>query len=203
MTIVSESRYEFKPEKPQPQLRLSKTNSRLDSPLSITGTDSRSGVSADWSFRQLSHARRNDSQLLFSSWFDQVHSSLKTTSALLEDSKTLEDTLAHLDHISDMLKEYGMDTPPDPSAVNNAHELIGKIHAIYPVKYYISPTERRGVVIDAPMKKGAAVSIECAPNDIVYCFVAINGKRRRAKFYQTAGLPDLFIETALQDLAKA
>jgi len=120
----------------------------------------------------------------------------------LGENKTLMDTLADLDCIDGRVEELELDAPPDPSAVANARALIEKIHDIYPARYHVSPTKRRGVAIEAPVKKGAAVSLECAPNDIVYCFVAINGKRRRAKFYQMTDLPDPFIKTALQDLAK-
>lgn len=118
------------------------------------------------------------------------------------ESETLRDTLAKLDHVSDMILEYGLDEPPDKSAIENARELIREIYAIHAASYHVSPTERQGVAINAPMRKGGAVSIECAPNDVVYCFVCIDGNRRRAKFYQTEGLPDPFIKTALQDLAK-
>ena len=89
---------------------------------------------------------------------------------------------------------------PDAEAVANARTLLPELFSIYPVRYRVSPTERRGVAIDAPMKWGASVAVECAPDDTVYCFATINGNSRRAKFYQMEGLPDAFITMALQDL---
>ncbi len=91
---------------------------------------------------------------------------------------------------------------PDSRAISNARVMIKRLYRFYPVRYQVTPTERRGVSIDAPMRKAGAVSVECAPNDIVYCFAAIDGIRRRAKFYQMEGLPDKFILQALDDLAK-
>ena len=83
---------------------------------------------------------------------------------------------------------------------SNAFRFLRAIHEIYPVPYHIYLSDRKGVAIDAPMKKGAAISFECAPLGALYCFVAINGKRRRAKYYQMTDLPDSFIKQALQDL---
>ena len=90
---------------------------------------------------------------------------------------------------------------PNPEAVANARWLLPKLYEILPVRYRVTPTERRGVAIDAPMRHGAAVAVECAPDDTVYCFATIDGNSRRAKFYQMDGLPDVFIEKALRDLA--
>lgn len=150
------------------------------------------------------HSKMNDNdiQILHPSGTNQASSILNTPPLPLGENKTLMDTLADLDCIDGRVEELELDAPPDPAAVANARALIEKIHDIYPARYHVSPTERRGVAIEAPVKKAAAVSLECAPNDIVYCFVAINGKRRRAKFYQMTDLPDPFIKTALQDLAK-
>ena len=119
-----------------------------------------------------------------------------------DSSATLRDTFAQLDHIADMVAELDLDEPPDQSTIEDARELITKIHDVHPVEYHVYPTERKGVEISAPMRKGGSVSIECMPNDIVHCFVAIDGNLRRAKYYQTDGLPDAFMKSALQDLAK-
>ena len=90
---------------------------------------------------------------------------------------------------------------PDLSAIANVLTLLPKLYQILPVRYNITPTERRGVAIDVPMQRGAAVAVECAPDDTVYCFVTIDGNSRWAKFYQMDGLPDIFITKALQDMA--
>ena len=120
----------------------------------------------------------------------------------LGEGTTLGDSLSGLDSIPEMVAEQGLEESPDQSTIDNARELIEKLHRLFPGRYHVSPTERRGVAIDAPMRSGGAVSIECGPNDVVYCFVAIDGNRRRAKFYQMDGVPDTFIKTALLDLAK-
>lgn len=111
----------------------------------------------------------------------------------------LHDALLDLDSIDDAAKEEELQEP-DAAAIANARSLLPKLFEILPVRYRVSPTERRGVAIDAPMRHGASVAVECAPDDTVYCFVAIDGNSRRAKFYQMDGLPDVFIEKALRDL---
>ena len=113
---------------------------------------------------------------------------------------SLLESLADFDNLSEAEEEDDL-PPPDPDAVKNARFLLQKLYTILPVRYRVTPTERRGVAIDAPMKRGAAVAVECAPDDAVYCFATINGNSRRAKFYQMDGLPDVFIEKALRDLA--
>ena len=116
------------------------------------------------------------------------------------DYAALQETLDDLDELSKAAEEE--DVPePDAEAVANARSILPKLYAILPVRYHVSPTERRGVAISAPMRRGGAVAVECAPDDTVYCFVAIDGNSRRAKFYQMDGLPDEFIEKALRDLA--
>lgn len=112
----------------------------------------------------------------------------------------LQEVLSDLDGLREVAKEE--DEPePDTEAVANARILLPKLFELLPVRYRVSPTERRGVAIDAPMRWGASVAVECAPDDTVYCFVTIDGNSRRAKYYQMDGLPDVFIEKALRDLA--
>ena len=112
----------------------------------------------------------------------------------------LQETLADLDALGKAATEDDL-PEPDPEAVANARSLLPKLYKILPVRYRVTPTERRGVAIDAPMRHGAAVAVECAPDDTVYCFATIDGNSRRAKFYQMDGLPDVFIEKALRDIA--
>lgn len=116
--------------------------------------------------------------------------------------RELEAALADLDGLGEEAREEDL-PEPDAEAVANARTLLPELFSIYPVRYRVSPTERRGVAIDAPMKWGASVAVECAPDDTVYCFVTINGNSRRAKFYQMEGLPDAFIAKALRDLELA
>ena len=116
------------------------------------------------------------------------------------DARDLQGALADLDRLSEEAREEDL-PEPDAEAVENARTLLPRLFEIHPVRYQVSPTERRGVAIDAPMRRGAAVAVECAPDDTVYCFAAIDGNSRRAKFYQMDGLPDVFIAKALRDLA--
>ena len=116
----------------------------------------------------------------------------------------LQEALADVEELATLeaLIYEGNEMPkPELSAIANALTLLPKLFQILPVRYNITPTERRGVAIDVPMQRGAAVAVECAPDDTVYCFVTIDGNRRRAKFYQMDGLPDVFITKALQDMA--
>ena len=112
----------------------------------------------------------------------------------------LQEALAELETLSEAAREEEV-PEPDADAVANARILLPKLFALLPVRYRVSPTERRGVAIDAPMRWGASVAVECAPDDTVYCFATIEGNSRRAKFYQMDGLPDVFIAKALRDLA--
>ena len=112
----------------------------------------------------------------------------------------LREALADLDTLGEEARQEGL-PEPDAEAIENARTLLPRLFSIHPVRYRVSPTERRGVAIDAPMRRGAAVGVECAPDDTVYCFAAIDGNSRRAKFYQMDGLPDVFIAKALHDLA--
>ena len=112
----------------------------------------------------------------------------------------LQETLADLNALGKAAAEDEL-PEPDPEAVANARSLLPKLYEILPVRYRVTSTERRGVAIDAPMRHGAAVGVECAPDDTVYCFATVDGNSRRAKFYQMDGLPDVFIEKALRDLA--
>ena len=116
------------------------------------------------------------------------------------DRRNLDEALADFDQIDSMAEEDGL-PKPDVGAVANARTLLPKLYAIYPVRYHVSPTERGGVSLDPPMKHSRTVSIECAPNDAVYCFAVIDGNGRRAKFYQMDGLPEVFVRKALLDLA--
>ena len=112
----------------------------------------------------------------------------------------LQEALADLEILTEAASEEEM-PEPDVAAVANARILLPKLFRLLPVRYRVSPTERRGVAIDAPMRWGASVAVECAPDDTVYCFATIDGNSRRAKFYQMDGLPDVFIAKALRDLA--
>ena len=123
-----------------------------------------------------------------------------TAELLPHDDRDLREALADLDSLNEEAKEDDL-PEPDVEAVANARTLLPRLYAILPVRYRVSPTERRGVAIDAPMKWGASVAVECAPDDAVYCFATIDGNSRRAKFYQMDGLPDVFIKKALRDLA--
>lgn len=118
----------------------------------------------------------------------------------IPDFRNLEEALADLDGLTAEAREEDL-PEPDPEAVENARVLLPRLFDIHPVRYQVSPTERRGVAIDAPMRRGGAVAVECAPDDTVYCFAAIDGNSRRAKFYQMDGLPDVFIAKALRDLS--
>ena len=116
------------------------------------------------------------------------------------DDRELQEVLADLEILTEAAGEEEM-PEPDVAAVANARILLPKLFELLPVRYRVSPTERRGVAIDAPMRWGASVAVECAPDDTVYCFATIDGNSRRAKFYQMDGLPDVFIAKALRDLA--
>ena len=119
---------------------------------------------------------------------------------LPHDDRDLQKALSDFDLLKEEAREEDL-PEPDVEAVANARTLLPRLYAILPVRYRVSPTERRGVAINAPMRWGASVAVECAPDDTVYCFAAIDGNSRRAKFYQMDGLPDVFIEKALRDLA--
>ncbi len=123
-----------------------------------------------------------------------------TAELLPHDDRDLREALSDLDSLNEEAKADDL-PEPDAEAVANARTLLPRLYAILPARYRVSPTERRGVAIDAPMKWGASVAVECAPDDTVYCFATIGGNSRRAKFYQMDGLPDVFIEKALRDLA--
>lgn len=112
----------------------------------------------------------------------------------------LQEALSELETLSEAASEEEL-PEPDADAVENARILLPKLFALLPVRYRVSPTGRRGVAIDAPMRWGASVAVECGPDDTVYCFATIDGNSRRAKFYQMDGLPDVFIAKALRDLA--
>ncbi|MDE0059030.1 MAG: hypothetical protein OXI22_09570 [Defluviicoccus sp.] len=127
-------------------------------------------------------------------------SGASTAELLPHDDRDLREALSDLDSLNDEAKEDDL-PEPDAGSVANARTLLPRLYAILPARYRVSPTERRGVAIDAPMKWGASVAVECAPDDTVYCFATIGGNSRRAKFYQMDGLPDVFIEKALRDLA--
>ena len=114
--------------------------------------------------------------------------------------RELQEALADLEILTEAASEEEM-PEPDVAAVANARILLPRLFELLPVRYRVSPTERRGVAIDAPMRWGASVAVECAPDDTVYCFATIDGNSRRAKFYQMDGLPDVFIAKALRDLA--
>lgn len=129
-----------------------------------------------------------------------LHSPTGEVELLPLDDRDLQEALSDLDSLSEEAKEDDL-PEPDAEAVTNARTLLPQLYEILPARYRVSPTERRGVAIDAPMKWGATVAVECAPDDTVYCFATIDGNSRRAKFYQMDGLPDVFIEKALRDLA--
>ena len=129
-----------------------------------------------------------------------LHSGAGIAEPLPHDDRDLQKALSDLDLLNDEAREEEL-PEPDVEAVANARTLLPRLYAILRARYQVSPTERRGVAIDAPMKWGASVGVECAPDDTVYCFATIDGNSRRAKFYQMDGLPDVFIEKALRDLA--
>ena len=129
-----------------------------------------------------------------------LHPDTGIVELLPHDDRDLQEALSDLDLLNEEAREEDL-PEPDAEAVTNARTLLPRLYAILPVRYQVSPTERRGVAIDAPMRWGASVAVECAPDDTVYCFATIDGNSRRAKFYQMDGLPDVFIEKALRDLA--
>ena len=91
----------------------------------------------------------------------------------------------------------------DQEVLDNARVLLPRMHRILADRYLVYVSDRGGVVIEAPMRDGASVGVECGKDDVVYCFASIGGNNRRAKFYQMDGLPDVFIEKALRDLGNA
>ena len=121
--------------------------------------------------------------------------------AAIPDMRELHAALADLDRLDDEAREEGIPAPAAES-VANARTLLPALYAIYPARYRVAPTERRGVSIDPPMREGGAVSFECGPDGAVYCMAVVDGNGRRAKFYQMEGLPDAFMAKALRDLAR-
>ena len=110
------------------------------------------------------------------------------------DDSDLADSLADLETLQE---------EADQQALENARLLLPRMHEILAERYAVYVSDRSGVVIEAPMRDGASVGVECGKNDVVYCFASIRGNNRRAKFYQMDGLPDVFIEKALRDLGNA
>ena len=147
----------------------------------------------------------NDACLIPGTWSDTdsfvlLSNLSRNPSNRTVDYQALSEAIADLDSLNAEAKENDL-PEPDARAIDNARTMLPLLYNILSVRYRVSPTERRGVSIDAPMKHGAAVAVECAPNDIVYCFASIGGNGRRAKFYQMDELPDVFIVKALRDLA--
>lgn len=164
-----------------------------------------------WSSRKALYSTpRPVGRVQFKDWPDVSETPtnrLRKITALTDDvplppvkSPDLDEALSDLDSIHKFARE---DDLPEPSkdALENARALLPKMYNILPGRYHVSPTERRGVAIDAPARSGGAVVLECAPLNRVYCFVTVDGNRRRAKYYQTDRLPDEFITRALRDLA--
>ena len=114
-------------------------------------------------------------------------------------SEDLKAALGELAQIENEARDLGVSTP-DESTKKNAACLLRSLHTLFPGRYDVSPTDRGGVAIAAPSRRGAAVVVECAPLGRVYCFVTVDGNRRRAKYYQMDGLPDEFIIKAMCDL---
>ena len=65
----------------------------------------------------------------------------------------LQEALVELETLSKAASEEEV-PEPDADAVENARILLPKLFALLPVRYRVSPTERRGVAIDAPMRWG-------------------------------------------------
>ena len=167
-----------------------------------------SGVQSHWGESQ-ELASGMITNLRVGDWSDQPHSGRVTGVSFIQVAQTnagpatgpeLDAVLSDLACINAEAIEDGLPAPSG-DAVKNAKRLLPELYKVRPGRYHVSATDRQGVAIEAPGRAGGAVVVECAPLDRVYCFVTVDGNRRRAKYYQLDGLPDEFITRALYDLA--
>jgi len=111
------------------------------------------------------------------------------------------DALRDLDEAGTEAREEGF-SPPSEAALTNACRLLRAAYEIAPRRFGVYPTPDGEIAVDAPGGPGRSVLLLCESGGGVLCLVNMQGVHRRARYDDTARLPDGFIREALEELAQ-
>ena len=88
---------------------------------------------------------------------------------------------------------------PSAAAFRNAQGLVRAMHDISPRRFEVYPTPDGAIAIDAPGGYRRSVIVFCDSDGSALCSV-MDGRHRRARYSDAAGLPDGFVRDALVEL---
>ena len=108
----------------------------------------------------------------------------------------LRDALRGLDDAKDEAREEGLLVPSD-TALRNARRLLYAMYGISPQRFEVYPVPDGEIAIDAPKGFGRSVLLLCGSDGGALCSVNMGGAHRRARYFDTHGLPDGFVRKAL------
>ena len=111
----------------------------------------------------------------------------------------LADALLDLDEVFDAAREEDIDEPSD-LAFENARRLLNAMYDLSPRRFDVYPMSNGYIAVDGRGGYGRAALLTCGSAGDAVCLVTIDGKRRRAHYATTAGLPDDFVRQALREL---
>ena len=113
----------------------------------------------------------------------------------------LREALRDLNGVKDEALDEGFPVPSD-TALRNARRLLHDMHWISPRRFEVYPTPDGEVAIDAPGGPGRSVLLLCGSGGGALCSVNMDGAHRRARYFDTRGLPDGFVREALAELRR-
>ena len=143
-------------------------------------------------------AHRDYAALLFVKFDTSTHGDGNATATPLPQG--LE---AALEDLRCALAEAEEEGYPQPSqlALSHAKRIVRRMHALFPTRLEVYPTQDGEVAIVAPGIPRRSVMVLCDSSGGALCMVNMDGVHRRARYSTADTLPDGFLRDALEELA--
>ena len=114
----------------------------------------------------------------------------------------LEATLQDLQDARLEAEEEGFPCPSD-AALNNAERVLLRLHDIWACRYEVYPMPDGEIAIHVRGGPRKSVALLFEPEGQVLCLVSLGTNWRRARYSNSATLPDAFVIEALKELKDA
>ena len=110
---------------------------------------------------------------------------------------------AALEDLRRALAEAEEEGYPQPThiALSNAKHILSRMHALFPTRLEVYPTQDGEVAIVAPGTPRRSVMVLCDSSGGALCTVNMDGVHRRERYSTADTLPDGFLRDALDELA--
>lgn len=107
-----------------------------------------------------------------------------------------------LQHATEDAQEEGFPIPSSKQMVMASY-LLRRMYVRYPQRFEVYPMPNGEIAVDAPNGRGSSVIVLCESSGEVLCSVNIRGHHRHKRYPSAEGLPDLFLQDALAEVAQA